>query len=65
MGGYFWGCALNFFSQNWTNVARLVCKNYGDWRRTRRVMGAYLSVKLLTQYGMCGHQHTQKINDEI
>ena len=27
MGGYFGGCALKFFPQNCTNIARFVCKN--------------------------------------
>ena len=49
---YFGGCALIFFLQKLTNIARFVCKNQGDQARTRKVIEHPMTVFILSPYGM-------------
>ena len=49
---YFGGCALIFFSQKLINIARFVCKNYGDRARTRKVIEHPMSVFFLGEHGI-------------
>ena len=51
MGVYFGGCALKVFSQKLTNIARSVFKNQSDRRQTRKVVGLYFSLFILTEHG--------------
>ena len=44
LGVYFGGCTPNFLSQKLVNVARSVCKTYGDREQTRRFLQPPLSV---------------------
>ena len=51
MGGYFWGCALNFFSEICGNVAPFLLKNEGDWWQTHGVISTSYQEFIFTEYG--------------
>ena len=51
MGGYFWGCALKFFSQKLINIAEFRCEKKRYRGQTRGVIRPYFTVINLTQHG--------------
>ena len=61
MGGYFWGCALKFFSQKRINVAEFRCEKKRDWGQTRRFIKIAMTPFYLTEHGSLLQKHEESV----